>query len=140
MQATKCLAAVLVASAVALVPAPALADGYGDVNCNLNPNNPQCNIVVIDPGHDGNDSGGGGSQTCRLAGEVVPCYAEEFGWLGRDGCYYGKDGGGFLPANEYIKTYYDPASGNLVFGGTARLDAPPATLAGMIQRAVSQLK
>jgi hypothetical protein len=141
MHASKYLSAVLLAAAVTvLIPSAAFADGYGDVNCNLNPNNPQCNIVVIDPGRGGNDSGGGGSLTCRLGGEVVDCYTSGFGWLGSDGCYYGKDGGGFMPANEYIKTCYDPATGNMVFGGTVFLNGPPATLAIMIQRAVSQLK
>ncbi len=141
MRALKSLSTTVIAAMIVLSPTAAFADGqWGDVNCKLTPNDPQCNIVVIDPGRDGNDSGGGGSLTCRLGGEVVDCYTEGFGWLGSDGCYYGKDGGGFLPANEYMKTCYDPDTGNLVFGGIARLFAPPATLAIMIRRAVSQLK
>nr|MDT0658812.1 hypothetical protein [Micromonospora sp. DSM 115978] len=124
-----------------LVPSTAYADGYGDVNCQLNPENPQCNIVVIDPGAGGGSGGsdGGGSLTCKLGGEIVPCYSEAWGWLGSDGCYYGKDGGGFLPDGWYIKTCYDPATDELTFGGTVFLTSPPTTLDIMVQRALSQL-
>ena len=139
MQALKLLTVVIAATATVLIPSAAFADGYGDVNCNLNPNNPQCNIVVIDPGRDGNDSGGGGSLTCRLGGEVVDCYTSGFGWLGSDGCYYGKDGGGFLPANEWIRTCVDPVTGNSTNWGVAYLATPPVALAVIINRAVDRL-
>lgn len=69
----------------------------------------------------------------------MPCYSDVWGWLGSDGCYYGKDSGGFLPPNEYLKTCYDPATDTFVFGGTVYLANPPTTLTIMIQRAVSQL-
>jgi hypothetical protein len=121
-----------------MLPTAAFADGtWGDVNCNLNPTAPQCTIVVIDSGS-GGDSGGNGPLTCRIGGDVVPCYST-YGWLGADGCYYGKDSGNFLPTYEYIKTCYDPATHNFVSNGTALLLDPPATLAIMAQRAVSQL-
>ena len=138
MQARKLLTVTFAVMAIVLVPSAAFADGYGDVNCDLTPNDPQCNIVVIDP------SGGGGGDgrgplTCKLGGEVVPCYSDAWGWLGTDGCYYGKDGGGFLPDGWYIKTCYDPATGNLTFGGTAFLTNPPTTLGIMVERALSRL-
>jgi hypothetical protein len=141
MRTLRTLAMTVVVAAIGLVPTAAFADGpWGNVNCDLTPNDPQCNVVVINPGHNGSDGGGGGSLTCRLRGEIVPCYTKGFGWLGGDGCYYGKDSGGFLPANQYIKRCLDRDTGNLIFAGIVLLNSPPATLAMMIQRAVSQLK
>lgn len=33
-------------------------DPWGDVNCNLHPENPQCTVVVVDPGGGGGSNGG----------------------------------------------------------------------------------
>jgi len=143
MQTLRFAAAALVAAAIIVLPHRAAADPWGNVDCSLQPNDPRCDIVVVDPGNGGSDgggsSGGGGPMVCRLGGEVVPCYSEGFGWLGSDGCYYGKDGGGFMPPNEYLKFCLDPATGDLVYQGIVSLRNPPVTLAAMIQRAVSQL-
>ena len=47
---------------------------------------------------------------CSALANGVPAGAA--GWLGGDGCYYGKDGGGFLPPNQWIRTCFDPVTGN----------------------------
>ncbi|GIM86620.1 hypothetical protein [Salinispora arenicola] len=141
MQARKLLTAAFAAIVMVVMPSAAYADGYGDVNCAITPNDPQCQVVAIDPGSGDGTGGsdGGGSLTCKLGGEIVPCYSEAWGWLGSDGCYYGKDDGRFLPDQWYIKLCYDPASGNTNFEGTVFLDDPPLTLAILAQRAVSRL-
>jgi hypothetical protein len=139
---TRLLIVIAATTAIVLTPAAAWADDpWGDVDCDANPNHPQCTVVVVDPGSGGGTGGsdGGGSLTCKLGGEVVPCYTEGFGWLGSDGCYYGKDGGGFLGENYYIKTCYDPATDEFIFGGTVWLPNLPTTLDIMVQRALSQL-
>ena len=145
MQAPKyvLVTALIVCLAVVLIAARGLADPWGDVDCNLAPSDPRCDVIVVNPGHGGNDTGGdagNGPIVCRLGGEVVPCYSEGFGWLGSDHCYYGKDGGGFLPPNEYLKFCYNPATGNLDYQGVVWLASPPASLAAMIQQAISQLR
>lgn len=138
MRTPKYLTVAFAALVMVLAPSTAYADGWGDVNCNVNPNNPQCDVVVVDPGTSGG-SDGGGSLTCKLGGEVVPCYSEAWGWLGSGGCYYGKDDGGFLPDGWYVKQCYNPATDELTFGGTVFLTDPPIALAMMVQRALSQL-
>lgn len=75
----------------------------------------------------------------EVGGQVVDC-RNEFGWLGGDGCYYGKDVGGFLPPNEWMKTCFDPATGAYSDAGVVLLLNQPVTLGAMIRRAVSQLR
>jgi len=128
------------AAAIALAtPAAANADGWGHVNCLLTPNDPSCTVEVIYVGGgNGNGGGSGGNTVCKIGGVVVEC-ENGFGWLGSDGCYYGKDGGGFLPANEWIRTCVDPVTGNSTNWGVAYLATPPVALAVIINRAVDRL-
>jgi hypothetical protein len=132
----------LAAATIILLPTPAFADSpWGKVNCDRTPTAPQCTVTVVDPGNAGNSAGGGsGPLVCRFGTQVVDCYNQGFGWYGGDGCYYGKDAFGFLPAQVWIKRCLDAATGNITDQGTVLLLDPPATLAAMLRRAVSQLR
>jgi hypothetical protein len=131
-------AAASLAMALAAV-APAHADGFGDVNCTLDPDLPQCVVTVTYTGGGSGTGGGGGNVVCKIGGNIVDCH-NAFGWLGSDGCYYGKDGGGFLPANQWIKICLDPATGDPIPGFTiVTLPRPPAALGVITQRAVDNL-
>lgn len=139
---TRILVGITAIVALVLTPAAARADDpWGGVDCSTYPNDPQCTVTVVDPGNSGvsGSSDGGGPLTCKAGSEVVPCYTEGFGWFDNDGCYYGKDSGGFLGDNYYIKSCHDPATGEFTFGGTVNLPDLPATLAIMVQRALTQL-
>ena len=140
MQRVVSLLAVLVAATAILLTAPsaAQADPWGGVNCTLTPNHPQCTVEVIYTGGGGGGGSGGGNIVCKIGGEVVEC-KNGFGWLGSDGCYYGKDSGGFLPPNYWIRTCSDPVTGNPVNWGTVWLPNPPAALAVITDRAIDQL-
>jgi hypothetical protein len=127
-----------VALLVSAAPGMARADGYGDVDCQATPNDPHCTVeVVYTGGGGGGGHGGGGSLVCKAGGQVVECH-NEFGWLGNDGCYYGKDDGGFLPPDQWIKTCLN-ADGTGGFNGVVTLNGPPASLAAVTQQAISQL-
>jgi hypothetical protein len=139
---TRVLTVIAVTVVLTLTPVAAWAnDPWGGVDCTTQPNAPQCTVVVVDPDNGGGNGGsdGGGSLTCKVGGEVVPCYSAGFGWFGGDGCYYGKDGGGFLPDGWYIKSCYDPATGEFTNGGTVFLTDMPVTLDILVQRALSRL-
>jgi hypothetical protein len=122
--------------------APAHADSYGDTNCTVTPAAPQCVVTVAyTGGGNGSDNsgGGGGNVVCKVGGNVVECH-NAFGWLGKDGCYYGKDGSNFLPVNQWIKTCLDPATGDPIPGlSIVTLFQPPAALGVVTQRAVDNL-
>ncbi|MGJ3224010.1 hypothetical protein ACQEUV_01305 [Micromonospora aurantiaca (nom. illeg.)] len=142
MQAVRRALVAIVTVALLLTAAPGIghADEWGDVDCTTRPNDPQCTVEVVYTGG-GNSTGGSGSNgnvACKVGGEVVECQ-NAFGWLGGDGCYYGKDAGNFLPANQWIKTCIDPASGDMVNGGVVTLFQPPAALGVVTQRAVNSL-
>lgn len=121
--------------------APAHADRYGTVDCNQTPNDPRCVVEVIYVGGGGGSGSGsgGGNIVCKIGNVVVEC-ENGFGWLGSDGCYYGKDGGGFLPPNYWIRSCMDPVTGNMVTWGTVWLPTPPAALAVITDRAIDQLR
>jgi len=141
MQGLARWAAVVAACVVLLgtMPSPAHADIVGDVNCGVTPNDPQCTVeVVYTGGGGGNNGGGGGNVVCKVGGQVVDCH-NEFGWLGSDGCYYGKDSGGFLGPNYWIRTCFDPATDAFISWGTVWLASPPGALGVLTQRAVDQL-
>lgn len=132
-----------IAAAITLVlnaPSAALADGYGDVNCNLTPNDPKCTVEVIYTGGGGGSGGGGGggNVVCKIGGVVVEC-ENGYGWLGRDGCYYGKDAQGYLPPNEWIKSCVDPVTDTMISWGIVYLATPPAALAVITDRAIDRL-
>jgi len=120
--------------------APAHADTYGNTNCTDNPNAPECLVTVTyTGGGNGNGGGGGGNIVCKVGGNVVECQ-NAFGWLGKDGCYYGKDYYDYLPANQWIKTCLDPATGDPIPGLViVTLFQPPAALGVITQRAVDRL-
>jgi hypothetical protein len=133
----------VVAAFVALLgttPSPAQADIVGNVNCAVTPNDPQCTVEVIYVGGGGGNGGGsgGGNVVCKIGGVVVECH-NGFGWLGSDGCYYGKDGGGFLPPNEWIRSCFDPVTDTYISWGTVWLPNPPGALGLLTQRAVDNL-
>jgi len=118
----------------------ALADGYGTVQCDLNPTAPECTAKVR------SGSGGGGraarsvgAPVCTFQGETVEC-ADAFGWYGDGGCYYGKDPGGFLPAQQWIKSCIDPATGNVNRVGVVLLLSPPVSLETVVRQAMSRLR
>ncbi|WP_239141515.1 hypothetical protein [Actinoplanes campanulatus] len=95
--------------------------------------------MVYTGGDNGNGGGNGGSMSCTIGGQTVEC-RNEFGWLGSDGCYYGKDNGGFLPANQWLKTCIDPATDETTEWGIVTLFQPPAALSALTQRAVDSLE
>jgi hypothetical protein len=99
------LAAVTVAGLLVVAGArPAAADLGGQVDCKANPSDPSCVVIVINPGGGGSDGKGGGSVTCTVAGEPVPCFDPDWGWLGSDGCRFKADpnppNGGTPPAGK----------------------------------------
>jgi hypothetical protein len=63
----------------------------------------------------------------------VPCYLDGYGWLGSDGCYYGKDGGGFLGPNYWMKWCLDLAAGDPIWRGTVWLASPPGIVGSAVQ-------
>jgi len=121
-------------------PAAASADPWGGVNCNLTPNDPRCTVEVIYVGGGGGNGGGsgGGNIVCKIGGHVVECH-NGFGWLGSDGCYYGKDEGGFLGPNYWIRSCFDPVTDTFISWGTVWLPNPPGALGLLTERAVDNL-
>ncbi|MFI9641426.1 hypothetical protein ACIG87_15400 [Micromonospora sp. NPDC051925] len=138
--ARRLLAVVATSLTMALAAvAPAHADAYGGVNCSVTPGNPQCTVEVTYTGGGNGGGGGSGNVVCKVGGNVVECQ-NGFGWLGSDGCYYGKDYSDYLPANQWIKTCLDPATGDPIPGMTiVTLLQPPAALGMITQRAVDNL-
>jgi hypothetical protein len=137
-------AAVLLLAAVAVVASMdvARADTWGSVDCTLTPNDPACQVTVVDSANAGKKSGGGGggSMECHYAGQVVDCY-NELGWLGAGGCYYAKTPGWVLQPNEWIKNCLVPGSTDVYNNlGVVVLPTPPDAFAALLQRAVSQLQ
>jgi len=133
----------MLAAATAIVfgtPAAANADPWGGVNCNLTPNDPRCTVEVIYVGGGGGNGGGsgGGNVVCKIGGNVVECH-NAWGWLGSDGCYYGKDEGGFLGPNYWIRSCFDPATDTFISWGTVWLPNPPGALGLLTERAVDSL-
>jgi hypothetical protein len=125
---------------VTAVPGVSRADGWGDVDCTTTPNNPSCTVEVgYTGGGNSNGGGNGGNVSCTIGGQAVECQ-DEFGWLGSDGCYYGKDAGGFLPANQWLKTCINPATDETTDWGVVTLFQPPAALGLITQRAVDSLE
>jgi hypothetical protein len=143
VQALRRLLIPLVAAVVLVVAIPGVSradDGWGGVDCSTSPGNPRCTVEVgYTGGGSGNDGDGGGSISCTIGGQPVECY-NEFGWLGSDGCYYGKDAGGYLPANQWIKTCINPETDETTDWGIVILDQPPAALGVLTQRAVDSLE
>ena len=136
-----CVAASTAALMVLLAaPTTAHADVWGDVNCAVTPNDPRCVVEVIYVGGEGGSGGssGGGNIVCKLGGQVVECH-NGFGWLGSDGCYYGKDDRGFLGPNYWIKSCFDPVTDTFVSSGTVWLANPPGAVGLVTQRAVDSL-
>ncbi len=92
MRALKAGTVVGILAAALLSPTVAFADGgWGDVNCNLTPNDPRCTVIAVNPGNNPGGGGSGGSVTCTQGGKPVPCYDPNWGWLGQDGCRYKPD-------------------------------------------------
>jgi hypothetical protein len=150
MHAHKLLTAAFAAIAMVLVPSAAYADGYGNVNCDLTPNDPQCTVVAVNPGTGGSGGGGGGSVTCTQGGKTVPCYDPDLGWLGQDGCRYKLDpaptNGGAPPAGKdpssgawYMRTC--PVGNSGASGGLVWLDYRDAPILGtLITQALAELR
>lgn len=70
-------------------PVPAMADGWGDVDCDGDSTNPECEVGAGTgddggeaPDHDSPAAGG-----CQVKGQTVPCQRDGR-TLGDDGCYY----------------------------------------------------
>lgn len=136
---TRFLAALGAAVGLALtVPAAAHADEWGGVNCSNNPGDARCTVTVVYIGGGNGNTGGGGRLECAIGGVPVEC-SNGYGWLGRDGCYYGKDSGGFLPANEWIRTCFDPVTDIATRWGVVSLPRPPVALDTITQRAVASM-
>jgi hypothetical protein len=70
----------------------------------------------------------------------VPCYLDGYGWLGSGGCYYGKDGGGFLGPNYWMKWCLELAAGDPIWRGTVWLASPPGIVGSAVQQAVDRLR
>jgi hypothetical protein len=134
------LAALAAAIAITVATTTAAnADPWGGVNCELTPEHPRCTVEVTYVGGGGGTGGSdGGNLVCKVGGEVVECH-NGFGWLGSDGCYYGKDSGGFLPPNEWIRHCIDAATGNLIYRGVVYVPRPPVALAVITDRAIDRL-
>jgi hypothetical protein len=135
-------ASVLVAVAVLTSTGVARADTWGSVDCTSTPNDPACQVTVVDSGNAGKQGGGGGggSMECHYAGQVVDCY-NQLGWLGAGGCYYSKPAGWVLQPNEWIKNCLVPNSTDVYNNfGVVVLPTPPAAFNALLQRAVSQLR
>ncbi|GIE89741.1 hypothetical protein [Actinoplanes regularis] len=142
MQALKRLLLPVLAVVVLVAATPSVSradDGWGGVDCSTSPGNPRCTVEVGYTGGGSSHGGGGGSISCTIGGQAVECY-NSFGWLGSDGCYYGKDSGGFLPANEWIRTCINPTTDEVLSVSTVILDAPPVALGVLTQRAVDSLE
>jgi hypothetical protein len=92
-----------VAVALLLGTAAAARASFGDpVNCETDPTNPSCVIIIGSPGGSGG-GGGSGTSTCKDSfGHVVPCYVPGVGWWGGDGCWYQKSTGIDLGAAEAL--------------------------------------
>ncbi|GAA1370185.1 hypothetical protein [Catellatospora chokoriensis] len=139
MQTIRAALVATLALVTLLLTAPAAhADNWGDTNCEQAPNSAACEVVVTYTGGDNTTSGGNGTIVCRVAGEVVDCH-NAWGWLGSGGCYYGKDGYNHLPDHYYIKTCYDPATGDWRTLGTVYLAQTPSALAAITRRATDRL-
>jgi hypothetical protein len=66
---------------------PVSADEWSPVDCDRNPDHPECQVTVEDPGQPGWQRTSSGEVVCRWNGETVPC-TNDWGWFGGDGCYY----------------------------------------------------
>lgn len=141
MQRLATLATITALVLVILTAGSAAADDpWGDVNCGADSSAPGCDVQAVDPGH-------GGSITpvadkdpeCHIGKYKVDCYSEGFGWFGGDGCYYGKDPGGFLPSDEWTKRCYNPATDEYTDEGIVLLFDPPAVLQTTLRQAVDRL-
>ncbi len=78
----------LLVAAMLVGARPAVADGWGKVDCSKNPSDPRCVIQVGTPDAPGS-KGASGTSNCKDGfGFVVPCFFEGAGWSGGDGCYY----------------------------------------------------
>ena len=96
------LAAALVAALLVGTAARAQADVIDPVNCQTDPTNPQCVIVIGTPGS-GPDGGGSSTVNCRDGfNRPVPCYIPGKGWLGDAYCYYQRAEGAELTAAEAL--------------------------------------
>jgi hypothetical protein len=143
MHRLRTIIAAVAATALATIglPGGAHADPWGGVDCDLHPSQPECQVLVVLPGSSGSGrSAGGGSPICRFGGQVVPCYLDGYGWLGRGGCYYGKDGGGFLAPHYWTRWCTDPATGDLTWRGTVWLASPPGIVGSAVQQVVDRLR
>jgi hypothetical protein len=86
------LLAVCVAVAVGIIVATASAavadDGWGGVDCTQHPTDPQCVVTVVTGGSTSAGSASARTSCLDFVGTPAPCYIEERGWNGGDGCYY----------------------------------------------------
>jgi hypothetical protein len=119
------------------IPTVVHADEWGGVNCSQTPSDPRCTVTVIYIAG-GNSNTGGGRLQCTIGGVTVEC-SNGYGWLGRDGCYYGKDAGRFLPPNEWIRTCIDPVTDIMTNWGVVYLARPPVALDTITARAVASM-
>ena len=110
---------------------------WGEVNCSQIPSDPRCTVTVVYIGGGTGNTGAGGRLECAIGGVPVEC-SNGFGWLGSDGCYYGKDAQGFLPPNEWIKTCIDPVT-DVITRWDVYLPRPPVALDTVTQRAVAAM-
>jgi hypothetical protein len=131
-----------VAAAVLASCQPAHGEAWGGVDCTQQPRPPQCQVTVIDPG-DGGDleggGGGGGEPVCRIDGQVVACHEPGLGWLHSDGCYHRPDPRIGPGPNWWERACHDPGTDSYYSGGWVWRQAPPASLAPVVQRAVDLL-
>jgi hypothetical protein len=132
---TTLLAALCATIALLFAAAPSWADQWGNVNCTQTPSDPRCTVEVIYVGGGTGHNRNRGTIVCTIGGVVVDC-SNGWGWLGSDGCYYGKDYQGFLPPNEWIKTCIDTVTDVMTNWGIVYLPRPPVALG--VQRRYDQ--
>lgn len=132
--------AAIVGALVLVAASTAQASPWGEVNCDVEPRPPECQVVVIDPGQRSSDGGRpAGEPVCRIDGQIVPCYDPALGWLDSDGCYRSPAPDVGPGPHWWERWCYDVASDSYYSGGWIRSQTAPASAQYIVQRAVDQL-
>jgi hypothetical protein len=130
-----------IAGVLVLAAAPAAsANPWGEVNCDVEPRPPECQVVAIDPGNSGSGSGGSTAEpVCRIDGQVMPCHDPALGWLDHDGCYRSPAPEVGPGAHWWKRWCYDAANDTFYSGGWTWSQSPPASAQHPVQRAIDRL-